>query len=50
MNPKDAAFLANLDALLAHVRGEIQMTQAEVDDLDVTVRTLAQIGTEDDSH
>lgn len=46
MNPTDAAFLATLDALLAHVRGEIQLTEAEVDDLDVTVRTLAQIGTD----
>lgn len=44
MSLTDDAFLANLDALLAHARGEIQLTEAEVEDLDVTVRTLAQIG------
>jgi len=50
MSLTDDAFLANLDLLLAHVRSEIQLTQAEVDDLDVSVRTLAQIGmdTKDD--
>lgn len=47
MNPTDAAFLANLDALLANVKGEIVLSEAEVDDLDVTVRTLTQIGLND---
>lgn len=44
MSLTDDAFLANLDALLAHARGEIQLTEAEVDDLDVIVRTLTGIG------
>jgi len=48
MSLKDAAFLANLDALLAYARGEIELTQAEVDDLDVTVRTLAGNGRDHD--
>lgn len=44
----DAAFLANLDVLLAHVRGEIALTEDEVADLDIAVRTLAQIGRDRD--
>lgn len=44
----DDAFLANLDALLAHVRGEIQLAEAEVEDLDVIVRTLATLGDENE--
>lgn len=48
MSVKDDAFIANLDVLLAHVRGEIVLTESEVADLDVTVRTLAGNGTQND--
>lgn len=41
MSLTDDAFLSILDALLAHVQGDIRLSDAEVADLDVTVRTLA---------
>ncbi len=44
MTVTDDAFQACLDALLAYYKGEIQLTEAEVDDLDTTVRTLAGFG------
>jgi hypothetical protein len=48
MSTTDDAFLATLDALLAYARGELQLTEAEAADLDVSVRTLAGIGRDDD--
>ena len=41
MSVTDDAFLATLDALLAHARGEIVLSEDEVSDLDGTARTLA---------
>lgn len=46
MSVIDLAFQANLDALLAHVRGEVVLSEDEVSDLDIVVRTLAGIGTQ----